>query len=94
MILAILQRCVINAGIKCIGPNRQNAIIVTQVAFQNHLNKNLQENKMTDGLNLDGFTANRKPAGTHNIGEQYAADPKSAIPATDVSNQASAQGPK
>lgn len=49
---------------------------------------------MTDGLNLDGFTANRKPAGTHNIGEQYAADPKSAIPATDVSNQASAQGPK
>jgi hypothetical protein len=49
---------------------------------------------MTDGLNLDGFTANRKPAGTNNLGEQYAADPKSAFPSTDVSNQSAAQGPK
>lgn len=49
---------------------------------------------MTDGLNFDGFTANRKPAATHNIGEQYAADPKPAIPAKDVSNQSTAQGPK
>jgi|NOAtaT_7_FD_contig_51_3970805_length_310_multi_2_in_0_out_0_1 hypothetical protein len=46
-----------------------------------------------DGLNLNGFNTT-KPAGTHNVGEQYAADPKPAFPATDVSNQASAQGPK
>jgi hypothetical protein len=48
---------------------------------------------MTDGLNLTGFN-DTKPAGTHNLGEQYAADPKPAFPATDVSNQSSAQGPK
>jgi hypothetical protein len=48
---------------------------------------------MENGINTDGFS-NTKPAGTHNIGEQYAADPKSAFPAQDVSNQASAQGPK
>ena len=48
---------------------------------------------MANGINTDGFS-NTKPAGTHSIGEQYAADPKSAIPAKDVSNQASAQGPK
>lgn len=42
---------------------------------------------MTDGINLDGFTANRKPAGKHNMGEQYASDPKPAFPATDKSTQ-------
>lgn len=42
-----------------------------------------------DGLNLNGFNTT-KPAGTHNIGEQYAADPKSAFPATDKSTQDSA----
>jgi hypothetical protein len=45
---------------------------------------------MTDGINLDGFTANRKPAGKHNIGEQYAAAPRAAFPAKDVSTQGNA----
>ena len=48
---------------------------------------------MSDGLNLNGFNTT-KPAGTHNLGEQYAADPKPAFPAKDVSNQSTAQGPK
>jgi hypothetical protein len=48
---------------------------------------------MTDGLNLTGFNE-VKPAVQHTIGEQYAADPSAAFPAADVSNQASAQGPK
>jgi hypothetical protein len=48
---------------------------------------------MSDGLNLTGFN-DVKPAGTNNLGEQYAADPKSAFPSTDVSNQSAAQGPK
>jgi hypothetical protein len=48
---------------------------------------------MSDGLNLDGFNT-VKPGATNNLGEQYAADPKAAFPSTDVSNQASAQGPK
>jgi hypothetical protein len=48
---------------------------------------------MTDGLNLTGFNET-KPAVQHTIGEQYAADPSAAFPAQDVSNQASAQGPK
>jgi hypothetical protein len=48
---------------------------------------------MENGINTDGFSKT-KPVATHNIGEQYAADPKSAIPAKDVSNQSTAQGPK
>jgi hypothetical protein len=48
---------------------------------------------MTDGLNLTGFNE-VKPAVQHTIGEQYAAAPGSADAASDVSNQASAQGPK
>jgi hypothetical protein len=48
---------------------------------------------MTDGINLTGFNET-KPGATNSLGEQYAADPKSAFPSTDVSNQASAQGPK
>jgi hypothetical protein len=39
-----------------------------------------------DGLNLTGFNST-KPAGTNNLGEQYAADPKPAFPATDKSSQ-------
>jgi hypothetical protein len=39
--------------------------------------------------NLNGFDTT-KPAGTHNIGEQYAADPKSAFPAKDMSSQGEA----
>ncbi len=44
---------------------------------------------MTDGLNLDGFTANRKPAGVTpwSNNEQYAQDPKPAFPAQDKSSQ-------
>lgn len=41
---------------------------------------------MASGINTDGFS-NTKPAGTHNVGEQYAADPKAAFPATDKSSQ-------
>jgi hypothetical protein len=48
---------------------------------------------MTDGLNLTGFNE-VKPAVQHSLGEQYAAAPGSANSASDVSNQASAQGPK
>lgn len=48
---------------------------------------------MANGINTDGFS-DTKPAGTHNLGEQYAADPKPAFPAKDVSNQSTAQGPK
>jgi hypothetical protein len=44
---------------------------------------------MSDGLNLNGFNT-VKPAGTHNIGEQYAANPKSAFPAKDMSAQGNA----
>lgn len=39
-----------------------------------------------DGLNLNGFNTT-KPAGTNNLGEQYAADPKPAFPAQDKSSQ-------
>jgi hypothetical protein len=45
---------------------------------------------MTDGLNLDGFTANRKPAGQNTIDAGYAANPGSAFPASDVSTQGNA----
>jgi hypothetical protein len=41
---------------------------------------------MTDGLNLTGFN-DVKPAVQHTIGEQYAAAPGSAFPATDKSSQ-------
>jgi hypothetical protein len=44
---------------------------------------------MTDGLNLTGFNE-VKPAVQHTIGEQYAADPASEFPATDVSSQGAA----
>lgn len=44
---------------------------------------------MADGFNLDGFNT-AKPAGTHNIGEQYAADPMAAFPAKDMSTQGNA----
>ncbi len=49
---------------------------------------------MADGINLDGFTAPKVNDASVWSGEQYAADPAAAFPATDVSNQASAQGPK
>jgi hypothetical protein len=41
---------------------------------------------MTDGLNLTGFNE-VTPAVQHTIGEQYAADPAAAFPATDMSSQ-------
>lgn len=37
-------------------------------------------------MNLNGFNTT-KPSATHNIGEQYAADPKAAFPAQDKSTQ-------
>lgn len=42
-----------------------------------------------DGMNLNGFNST-KPAGTNNLGEQYAADPKPAFPAKDMSSQGEA----
>ena len=54
---------------------------------------NLQEKKMADGKELKGFN-DTKPAGTNSIDAKYAPNPKSAFPASDVSNQSSAQGPK
>jgi hypothetical protein len=49
---------------------------------------------MSDGKDLNGFNEVTAPTATAWNGEQYAADPASAFPATDVSNQATAQGPK
>jgi len=49
---------------------------------------------MADGINLDGFTAPKVNDASVWTGEQYAADPASAFPAKDVSNQSTAQGPK
>lgn len=48
---------------------------------------------MADGKELKGFN-DTKPAGTNSIDAKYAPNPKSAFPASDVSNQLSAQGPK
>jgi hypothetical protein len=44
---------------------------------------------MTDGINLDGFTANRKPAGTNDIDAtgDYSPATGSFPPAKDVSSQ-------
>ena len=64
------------------------------MAFQTHLNTTLQENKMADGKDLNGFTSPKVNDASVWTGEQYAADPAAAFPATDMSNQASAQGPK
>ena len=51
---------------------------------------------MTDGINLDGFTANRLPAGTNSVDASgdYSPATGAAASAADVSNQATAQGPK
>ena len=47
---------------------------------------------MTDGLNLDGFTANRKPAGTNEINASGAYSPATgSFPAAqDMSTQGNA----
>jgi hypothetical protein len=42
---------------------------------------------MTDGINLDGFTANRQPAGTNDINAHYSDNTGSAFAATDKSTQ-------
>jgi hypothetical protein len=49
---------------------------------------------MADGKDLNGFTSPKVNDASVWSGEQYAADPKSAYPASDVSNQSEAQGPK
>ena len=49
---------------------------------------------MSDGKDLKGFNET-KPAGSSPWAtENYTEAPSAAFPATDVSNQASAQGPK
>lgn len=45
---------------------------------------------MTDGINLDGFTANRQPAGTNSINAHYSDNTGSAFAASDVSAQGNA----
>jgi hypothetical protein len=45
---------------------------------------------MTDGINLDGFTANRHPAGTNDINAHYSDNPGSAFAASDMSTQGNA----
>ena len=49
---------------------------------------------MSDGLNLTGFNET-KPGATNNLDLNPTGQaPAAAFPATDVSNQSSAQGPK
>ena len=45
---------------------------------------------MTDGINLDGFTANRHPAGTNDINAHYSDNTGSAFAASDMSTQGNA----
>ena len=45
---------------------------------------------MTDGINLDGFTANRREAGTNGINAHYSDNTGSAFSASDVSSQGNA----
>jgi len=45
---------------------------------------------MTDGINLDGFTANRQPAGTNAINAHYSDNTGSAFAASDMSTQGNA----
>jgi hypothetical protein len=47
-----------------------------------------------DGINTDGFANTGEQSGSNTIDAAYAPNPGSAFPAQDVSNQASAQGPK
>ena len=49
---------------------------------------------MSDGINLTGFNQTGEQSGSNNIDAKYAPNPASAFPAKDVSNQATAQGPK
>ena len=48
---------------------------------------------MTDGINLTGFNE-VKPSAPVTIDGHYSDNTGSATPASDVSNQATAQGPK
>jgi len=45
---------------------------------------------MTDGINLDGFTANRHPAGTNDINAHYSDNTGSAFASSDMSSQGNA----
>ena len=47
-----------------------------------------------DGINTDGFANTGEQSGSNTIDAAYAPNTGSAFPAQDVSNQASAQGPK
>jgi hypothetical protein len=49
---------------------------------------------MSDGINTTGFNQTGEQSGSNNIDAKYSPNPKSAFPAKDVSNQATAQGPK
>ena len=56
---------------------------------------NLQENKMTNGLNLTGFNETGEQSGSNTLDLNPTGQaPAAAFPASDVSNQSSAQGPK
>ena len=45
-------------------------------------------------MNMTGFNQTGEQSGSNNIDAKYAPNPSSAFPAKDVSNQATAQGPK
>jgi len=50
---------------------------------------------MTDGINLTGFNETGEQSGSNNLDLNPTGQaPAAAYPATDVSQQASAQGPK
>jgi hypothetical protein len=49
---------------------------------------------MSDGINTTGFNQTGEQSGSNNIDAKYSPNPKAAFPAKDVSNQATAQGPK
>ena len=45
-------------------------------------------------MNMTGFNQTGEQSGSNNIDAKYAPNTASAFPAKDVSNQATAQGPK
>ena len=49
---------------------------------------------MSNGINTDGFASTGEQSGSNTIDGKYSPNTGSAFPAKDVSNQATAQGPK
>ena len=49
---------------------------------------------MTNGIDLTGFNETGEQSGSNDLNLHLSDAPAAAFPASDVSNQASAQGPK